>query len=167
MATPNLASESPSGEETRNVPRSDCSPDGDPKYLDTSLDIFFINFCIILSLRSNFQFVRNHLSLNKPHLLFRTETQLYEDPQNRRCLWRFASASWGDLRRYYADFPWNDFCFRVRDPSLCTQRITEVTVSGMEAYIPHSFSQPKPSKPWFNTASSHATHDREVATKGT
>ncbi|MPC66207.1 hypothetical protein E2C01_060353 [Portunus trituberculatus] len=23
----------------------------------------------------------------------------------RRCLWRFTSAKWGDLRRYYADFP--------------------------------------------------------------
>ncbi|MPC86172.1 hypothetical protein E2C01_080988 [Portunus trituberculatus] len=41
---------------------------------------------------------------------------------------------------YYADFPWNDYCFRVRDPSLCAERIAEVIVSGMEAYIPHSFS---------------------------
>ncbi|MPC83578.1 hypothetical protein E2C01_078290 [Portunus trituberculatus] len=47
------------------------------------------------------------------------------DPPKRRCLWRFASARWGDLRRYYADFPWNDYCFCVRDPSLCTERITE------------------------------------------
>ena len=36
-------------------------------------------------------------------------------------------------------------------------------MKGMEAYIPHSFSQPKPSKPWFNTACSRAIHDREVA----
>ncbi|MPC32612.1 hypothetical protein E2C01_025932 [Portunus trituberculatus] len=28
-----------------------------------------------------------------------------QDPPKRRCLWCFASASWGDLRRYYADFP--------------------------------------------------------------
>ncbi|MPC84926.1 hypothetical protein E2C01_079680 [Portunus trituberculatus] len=76
---------------------------------------------------------------------------------------RFASASSGDLRRYYADFPWNDYCFRVRDPCLCAERITEVIVSGMKAYIPHSFSQPKPSEPWFNSACSHAIHDREVA----
>ena len=27
-----------------------------------------------------------------------------QDPPKRRCLWHFASASWGDLRRYYADF---------------------------------------------------------------
>ncbi|MPC29843.1 Synaptotagmin-1 [Portunus trituberculatus] len=56
-----------------------------------------------------------------------------QDPPKRRCLWRFASASWGGLRRYYANFPWNDYCFHVRDPSLCAERITEVTVSGMEA----------------------------------
>ena len=65
------------------------------------------------------------------------------DPPKQRCLWHFASASWADLRRYYADFPWNDYCFRDRDPSLCAERKTEVIVSGMEAYIPHSFSRPK------------------------
>ena len=89
-----------------------------------------------------------------------------QDPPRRRCLWHFASADWGSLRGYYADFPWNDYCFRVRDPSLCAERITEVIVSGMEAYIPHSFSRPKPSKPWFNTACSRAIHDREEAHKG-
>ncbi|MPC69991.1 hypothetical protein E2C01_064225 [Portunus trituberculatus] len=47
MATPNPASESPSGEGTRNVPRSDCSLSGDLKCLATSLDFFFINFCNI------------------------------------------------------------------------------------------------------------------------
>ncbi|MPC93181.1 hypothetical protein E2C01_088303 [Portunus trituberculatus] len=47
MATPNPASEFPSGEGTRNVPRSDCSLVGDPKCLDTSLNFYFINFCNI------------------------------------------------------------------------------------------------------------------------
>ncbi|MPC19979.1 hypothetical protein E2C01_012907 [Portunus trituberculatus] len=69
------------------------------------------------------------------------------DPSKQRCLWHFASTSLGDLRKYYTDFPWNDYCFCVRDPSLCAERITEVIVSGMEVYIPHSFSQPQPSKP--------------------
>ncbi|MPC80647.1 hypothetical protein E2C01_075233 [Portunus trituberculatus] len=54
-----------------------------------------------------------------------------QDPPKRRCLWRFASASLGDRRRY-ADFPLNDYCFRVRDPSLRVERITEVRVFGME-----------------------------------
>ncbi|XP_063864361.1 uncharacterized protein LOC135102784 isoform X1 [Scylla paramamosain] len=88
-----------------------------------------------------------------------------QGPPNLRCFWHFASASWGDLRRYFADFPWNDYCFCVRDPSLLAERITELIVSGMEAYISRSFSRPKPSKPWFNTACFHAIHDREVAHK--
>ncbi|MPC49587.1 hypothetical protein E2C01_043395 [Portunus trituberculatus] len=45
---------------------------------------------------------------------------LPQDPSRRKYPWRFTSASWGDLRRHYADFPWNDYCFRVRDPiSVC------------------------------------------------
>ncbi|MPC17315.1 hypothetical protein E2C01_010166 [Portunus trituberculatus] len=63
-----------------------------------------------------------------------------------------------NLRRYYYDFPWNGYCFRVRGPSLCAEHIAE-------GYISHSFSQPKFFKPWFNTACSRAIHDREVAYK--
>ncbi|MPC23372.1 hypothetical protein E2C01_016416 [Portunus trituberculatus] len=55
------------------------------------------------------------------------------------------------LSMHYADFPWNDYCFLVRDPSLCAEHITEIIVSGvvvyMEAYIPRSSSRPKPFKP--------------------
>ncbi|MPC96618.1 hypothetical protein E2C01_091887 [Portunus trituberculatus] len=74
-------------------------------------------------------------------------------PQSRGASCALPLPVGGDLRRYYADFPWKDYCFHVRDPSLCAELITEVIVSDMEAYIPHSFSQPKPSnsKPWFNT----------------
>ncbi|MPC77165.1 hypothetical protein E2C01_071612 [Portunus trituberculatus] len=72
--------------------------------------------------------------------LFLTSNSSAYDLSKRRCLWRFASTSWGNPRRYYADFPRNDYCFRVRDPSLCSERITEVMVSGIEAYIPHAFS---------------------------
>ncbi|MPC63283.1 hypothetical protein E2C01_057379 [Portunus trituberculatus] len=78
MATPNPASEFPSGEETRNVPRSDCPLGGDPKCLDTSLDVYFINFCNIPGLGSNLEFLQHHLSSTKPHLLFFTKTQLSE-----------------------------------------------------------------------------------------
>ncbi|MPC67112.1 hypothetical protein E2C01_061278 [Portunus trituberculatus] len=55
------------------------------------------------------------------------------DPPKWQCLWLFASAIWGDLRRYYADFPWNDYCFHARGPFLSAECITEV--SGMEVYI--------------------------------
>ncbi|MPC66895.1 hypothetical protein E2C01_061050 [Portunus trituberculatus] len=83
MATPNPASKSPSGEGTRYVPRSNCSKagccslGGDPKCLDTSPDSFFINFCNIRGLRSNFQSVDHYLSSAKLHL-FLPKTQLFE-----------------------------------------------------------------------------------------
>ncbi|MPC52545.1 hypothetical protein E2C01_046416 [Portunus trituberculatus] len=53
----------------------------------------------------------------------------------------------------------------MSETHLCAERMTEVIVSGMEAYIPHSFSQPEHSKPWFNTGCSRATHYKEVAWK--
>ena len=71
-----VASESPSGEGTRNVPRSDGSPGNDFRCLDTSSNFLYINFCNIRGLRSNFQSVDHHLSSSKPHLLFLTETQV-------------------------------------------------------------------------------------------
>ncbi|MPC18590.1 hypothetical protein E2C01_011478 [Portunus trituberculatus] len=77
MVTPNPASESPSGEGTRHVSKSDSSLGDHPKCLDTSLNFFFINFCNIRNLRSNFKFIEHHLSSTKPHLFF-TETQLFE-----------------------------------------------------------------------------------------
>ncbi|MPC82612.1 hypothetical protein E2C01_077287 [Portunus trituberculatus] len=52
----------------------------------------------------------------------------------RRYLWCLTSARWSDLKRFYADCPWNDYCFHVRDPSLCAEHITEVIVSAMEVY---------------------------------
>ncbi|MPC33492.1 hypothetical protein E2C01_026844 [Portunus trituberculatus] len=33
----------------------------------------------------------------------------------------------GNLRRYYAEFPWNDYCYHIRDSSLCAERVTEAT----------------------------------------
>ncbi|MPC39085.1 hypothetical protein E2C01_032605 [Portunus trituberculatus] len=41
-----------------------------------------------------------------------------QDPQKRRCLWHFVSATWVDLRRYYADFPRNDYSFYQRSISV-------------------------------------------------
>ncbi|MPC28296.1 hypothetical protein E2C01_021497 [Portunus trituberculatus] len=69
----------------KNVPRSDCSLVGDPKCLDISLNFFFINFCNIRSLRSNFQSVEHHLSSIKPYLLFFTETQLSVATDSSSC----------------------------------------------------------------------------------
>ncbi|MPC53750.1 hypothetical protein E2C01_047649 [Portunus trituberculatus] len=47
----------------------------DHKYLDTHLNFFFVNFCNIRCLTSNFQSVEHHLSSAKLHLSL-TETQL-------------------------------------------------------------------------------------------
>src|ERR1700755_106304 len=74
----------------------------------------------------------------------------------RKRLWHFGAANWSDLRSYFFDFPWNDYCFRGRGPSECAERITEVILSDMEAYIPYSFPSTKPNKPWFNSACSRA-----------
>ncbi|MPC85353.1 hypothetical protein E2C01_080123 [Portunus trituberculatus] len=78
MGTPNHASESSSEEGTKNIPRSDASLSDDYKCLDTSFNFFYINFCNIRGLRSNFQSVEHHLSSTIPHLLFLTETQQSE-----------------------------------------------------------------------------------------
>ena len=69
-----------------------------------------------------------------------------QDPPRRKCFWHFNSAKWEDLKQYYSVFPWDDFCFHVRDPSLCAERITEMIVSGMDIYIPNTFSNTKAMK---------------------
>ncbi|KAL7632739.1 UNVERIFIED_CONTAM: hypothetical protein RMT77_016940 [Armadillidium vulgare] len=84
-------------------------------------------------------------------------------PSARRRFWHFGATNWSDLRLYFSDFPWNDYCFRGRGPSECAERITEVILSGMVAYIPYSFPSTKPNKPWFNSACSHAIRRRDAA----
>ncbi len=76
MAKESVASESPSGEGTTNVPISDGPLGDDYRCLDTSSNFPYINFCNIRGLRSKFQSVDHHLSSAKPHLLFLTETQV-------------------------------------------------------------------------------------------
>ena len=88
-----------------------------------------------------------------------------QNPPKRTCFWHFNSAKWEDLKQYYSDFSWDDYCFHVKDLSLCAERITEVIISGMELYIPHSFSNTKVKMPWFNSGCSRAVNDREVAHK--
>ncbi|MPC63499.1 hypothetical protein E2C01_057597 [Portunus trituberculatus] len=76
MAIPNPVSDSPSGEDTRNVPRSDYSLSGDPNCRDTSPDFFYINFCNICG-------------------------SLKAEVPLESCLCQLEN-----LRRYYADFSW-------------------------------------------------------------
>ena len=69
-----------------------------------------------------------------------------QDPLKQRCFWHFNSAKWQDLRQYYSDFSWDDYCFHVKIPSLCAECITKVIVSGMDSHIPHTFSNTKAKK---------------------
>ncbi len=55
--------------------------------------------------------------------------------------------------------------YKPSDNSVSAQRITEVTVSGMEVNIPHTFFIPHAKKPWFNHACSRAVKTREVVHK--
>ena len=105
----------------------------------------------------------DHLLISVSYSVSSSLPQERPPPSARRPLWHFSAASWSDLRLYFSDFPWNDYCFRGRDPSECAERITEVILSGMEAYIPYSFPSTKPNKPWFNSTCSRAIRRRNAA----
>ena len=67
------------------------------------------------------------------------------------------------MSNFLLDFPWNDYCFRTRDPDLAATVVGEVVDSGMRAYIPYSLITFCPSNPWFDHACSPAISDREGA----
>ena len=67
------------------------------------------------------------------------------------------------MSNFLLDFPWDDYCFRTRDPDLAATAVGEVMDSGMRAYIPYSLTTFSPSKPWFDRACSSAISDREGA----
>ena len=82
-----------------------------------------------------------------------TATMQLQYQHKRRCICYFNAAKWKDLRQYYSDFLW--------------KRNTGVIVFCIESYIPHTFSNTKAKKTWFNYAFSHAVKDREAAHKQT
>ena len=59
-------------------------------------------------------------------------------PPTQRHLWHFDNARRADMSNFLLDFPWNDYCFRTRDPDLAATAVGEVVDSGMRAYIPYS-----------------------------
>ena len=79
----------------------------------------------------------------------------------QRHLWHFENARRADMSNFLFDFPWDDYCFRTRDPDLAAAAVGEVRDSGMRAYIPYSLITFSPSKPWFDRACSSAISDRE------
>ena len=52
------------------------------------------------------------------------------------------------MSNFPLDFPWNDYCFRTRDPDLVAAAVGEVGDSGMRLYIPYSLITFSPSNPW-------------------
>lgn len=70
---------------------------------------------------------------------------------------------WEKRRTFlFSGFSLNEYCFQEWEPSLCTQRIVKVIVSGTKAHIPHIFSLPSGNKLWFNHTSSSAIKDKDV-----
>ena len=98
------------------------------------------------------------ISLACPKSLIRSR-----EAPTRRKLWHYGAADWESLREYFFDFPWNDYCFRGGDASGAAERVTEVILSGMEAFIPHTFSPTKKNQPWFNSDCNLAIRRRERA----
>ena len=84
-------------------------------------------------------------------------------PPTQRHLWHFENTRRADMSNFLFDFPWDDYCFRTRDPDLAATAVGEVIDSGMRAYIPYSLITFSPSKPWFDRACSSAISDREEA----
>ena len=84
-------------------------------------------------------------------------------PPTQRHLWHFENARRVDMSNFLLDFPWNDYCFRTRDPDLAATAVGDVVDSGMRAYIPYSLTTFSPSNPWFDRACSSAISDREGA----
>ena len=66
------------------------------------------------------------------------------------------------MSNFLLDFPWNDYCFRTRDPDLAATAVGEVVDSGMRAYIPYTLTTFSPN-PWFDHACSSAISDSEGA----
>ncbi len=81
------------------------------------------------------------------------------DPQKKRCFWHYDSPRCEDKRQY---LPISRGMITVSGSGtpLCTQRITDVVVSAMEVFIPHTFSTPNAKKNWFNHACSRAIKER-------
>ena len=86
--------------------------------------------------------------------------------KNPRRFWHYRSADWSSLKEFYSEFPWEDFCFASDDTSVCADRVTEVIMAGIEAYIPSSiYHTPKGSQPWFDDRCSEAISQRDTAFK--
>ena len=124
------------------------------------LDLFFTS-CPL-----NYQYSISAPLGSSDHTLISVSSSLAPPPpipSTKRQLWHFEDAQWTDMREFFRDFPWDDYCFSSRNPNQITNRIAEVINSGMEAYIPSSIKSFSPTKPWFDRTCSNATQARDRA----
>ncbi|KAI3388413.1 hypothetical protein SNEBB_004946, partial [Seison nebaliae] len=84
-------------------------------------------------------------------------------PCSKRRIWHWRGVQHENLSEFFCDFPWEEYCFSTEDPSLASERITEILVAGMEAYIPHNDKNHSSSNPWFNEKCSTAISKRNTA----
>ena len=84
-------------------------------------------------------------------------------PPTQHHLWHFESAWCADISNFLLDVPWNDYCFRTRDPDLVATAVGEVMDSGMRTYIPYALTTFSLFNPWFDRGCSFAISEREGA----
>ena len=82
---------------------------------------------------------------------------------SKRKYWHLNKADWNNLRNFFSDFPWVNYCLLCGDASVSAKRITEVILAGMEAFIPFSSKTTSSSNPWFNRSCSEAIQARDQA----
>ena len=83
-------------------------------------------------------------------------TPFRHPPKPNRVLWNHDKGDWEGLRQFYSQFPWNDVCFSSDISSTCDS-VTEIIITGMTEYIPHSSKPGKPNSPdWFNHSCAEA-----------
>ena len=86
-----------------------------------------------------------------------------KQPCKPRKIWHYTSAKWDDLKDHFLSFPWLDVCFTSEDPSICAKEVSDVILTGMEAFIPFSKKCPSKGKPWFNKTCERAVASKNVA----
>ena len=73
------------------------------------LDLFLTSNPSVYSVKLSFPLgSSNHNLISVTSSIIPVQPQ---DPPKQRCFWHLNSAKWEDLRQYYSDFPWDDYCF--------------------------------------------------------
>ena len=131
-----------------------------PEHTPQILDLFFTSNPV------NFNYSISAPIGSSDHSLISVSTSVTSPPpipSTQRRLWHFRDTQRTNLRDYFTEFPWQDYCFSTGDTSECALRVEELILSGMEAYVPHTITTFSPSKPWFDGSCSDAIRQRDRA----